>query len=180
MQMIDEGVGAEALNRKCCSAISGASVAMERPAVLSAAIGDLAPLSALRGELACSDALVGLAGLGLVEPLRMLLARSGEVNTEWRDSVWHCTALNVAATSHAGCVQLLLEHGAKVEKPGHRSTLLWAVWAGQGDYAQLLLEHKAQVNCADPDEACGHLLGNTSGLGMLERARAIDPAAARA
>ena len=114
LEEIRRGVGFRAVNTLARGAIESGRC-MYEPEVLQAVAGHTGPLAALQGREALSKALIAAASGGLMAPLRMLLARRGEVEvnaTNEERQGW--TALHTASgAGHLEAVALLLKARAQ-------------------------------------------------------------------
>ena len=177
MKKIKEGVGVDALNRLVVGAMAGCAYAVDQPAVLAMAFGDDSKLKGLQGEVALRDALMGAAGLGLVEAVRALLARGDEVKggtkafANLEKDLRHSTSQkmlfkadmrtalhNACAGGHLECAQLLIESNADVNGGTITHPLALACQNGHEKLARLLFEKGAKMELASTKK---------TGLGLL-------------
>ena len=143
--------GFDKVNTLAKGAVQGAIECMTQPEVLRAALGDGAPLAALRERVALEEALRAAAAGGLMAPLEALLARPEEVAVEAAD-VSGMTALMLAAQGgHAAAVEALVKHGARVEAATEfgMTALMLAKEKGHTAVVEWLEAHNAQVEAAN-------------------------------
>ena len=107
--------GFDKVNTLAKGAVMGARECMTQPEVLRAALGDGAPLAALRERAALEKALRAAAAGGLMAPLEALLARPEEVAVEAANEYGTTALIEAAQGGHVAAVEALVKHGARVE-----------------------------------------------------------------
>ena len=115
LKEVNESVGADALNTLARGALIGAKCCMEEREVLSSAMGNGAPLAALRTRGTLGRALRSAAAAGLMAPLKALLGRSEEVAVDAKDNYGMTVLMRAAQGGHAAAIAALLAAGAEVE-----------------------------------------------------------------
>ena len=96
--------GFDKVNTLAKGAVQGAIECMTQPEVLRAALGDGAPLAALRERAALEAALRAAAAGGLMAPLEALLARPEEVAVEAANERGFTALMNAARGGHVAAV----------------------------------------------------------------------------
>ena len=116
---------------------------MRQREVLRAALGNRAPLAALRGREALGEALRAAAAAGLLVPLGDLLRRGGEVAVDSRASNGDTALIAAAQGGHVRAVEALLKAGAAVSTYSHNgcTALQYAEELKHEPVAQLLRTH---------------------------------------
>ena len=138
--------GFDKVNTLARGAVMGARECMTQPEVLRAALGDGAPLAALRERAALEAALRAAAAGGLMAPLEALLARPEEVAVEAAGEYGRTALMLAAQGGHAAAVEALVKHGANVEavNEGGDTALMLAKRNGHKAVVKVLKAHGAR------------------------------------
>jgi len=111
--------------------------------------------------------------IGNLEPLREMLRRGAEVNTQ--NSHGQTALMLGIQYGSRDVAALLIEHGANIHMRDHqgRTALMYAARAEKGEIVELLLAHGAQGNVRDAAGITAlQLAQGWIGTGMIERLRA--------
>ena len=138
--------GFDKVNTLAKGAVMGARECMTQPEVLRAALGDGAPLAALRERAALEAALRAAAAGGLMAPLEALLARPEEVAVEVADGFGMTPLMRAAEGGHVAAVEALVKHGARVEAADEdgKTALMLAKRNGHKAVVKVLKAHGAR------------------------------------
>ena len=141
----------DALNTLAKGAVLGAFNCMEEREVLSSAMGNDAPLAALRRRKALGAALGAAAAAGLMAPLKALLGRGEEVAVDAKDDEGATALMFAAQGGHATAIEALLAAGAEVEAKieDGRTALMLAAGGGHAAAIAALLAAGAEVEAKD-------------------------------
>ena len=167
LKEVNEGVGADALNTLARGAVVGAMSCMEQREVLSSAMGNGAPLAALRTRGALGRALVAAAAAGLMAPLKALLGRSEEVAVGAKLNGGTTALMEAALGGHAAAIAALVAAGAEVEAKhkGGRTALMQAAAGGHAAAIAALLAAGAEVEAQMNDDMTALMLAAGGGHG---------------
>ncbi len=114
---------------------------------------------------------------GNVPLMELFAARGADVNKV--NNLGETALMHAAWKGHMGAVRWLLAHGARVGRDGMQwSALHYAVFAGHGEIADLLLERGADINARSPNGSSVLMMAVYEGREDMARrlvARGADP-----
>lgn len=110
----------------------------------------------IQGDSGNDRPLVGAAGFGHIDVVRLLLERGAAVNWSWRGAAYHSTALvSAILKGHDEIARMLIDAGAVLDAidPAGATPLAWAVRLGRHEVAAYLRSKGAVM----PEDAPGYV-----------------------
>ena len=158
--------GADAVNSLGRGALNGASVCMDRPDILRAAVGDLKPLRALSSKQEREAAMILAAAAGYEVAVLVMVEMGARVEAKIETGMWTgTTALMMAAYGgHTRILKALItSRGADVQvKSKYGETALMKAVQGQHLPAvKVLLDEGADVQAKRYDGATALMFGDS-------------------